>query len=154
MRTTPFAQSRKKQGKEGQGSPPPPFEQAFLAPSGLAGSQLRGAAPRQGSGAAPQAQAGLFAATAGSVACAVVAAAGLWLKSKEGYSFPLQKPLSPTPPRPRATPRKGPETDPKQTRSFEAKSGNLNLFLGILLFFPLFSLQFSRKKGQNTQKKV
>ena len=35
-----------------------------------------------------------------------------------------------------------------------AKSGNLNLFLGILLFFPLFSLQFSRKKGQNTQKKV
>ena len=25
--------------------------------------------------------------------------------------------------------------------------------LGILLFFPLFSLQFSRKKGQNTQKK-
>ena len=36
----------------------------------------------------------------------------------------------------------------------KAKSGNLNLFLGILLFFPLFSLQFSRKKGQNTQKKV
>ena len=36
----------------------------------------------------------------------------------------------------------------------KAKSGNLNLFLGILLFFPSFSLQFSRKKGQNTQKKV
>ena len=28
----------------------------------------------------------------------------------------------------------------------KAKSGNLNLFLGILLFFPLLSLQFSRKK--------
>ena len=36
----------------------------------------------------------------------------------------------------------------------KAKSGNLNLFLRILLFFPLFSLYFARKKGQNAQKKV
>ena len=48
---------------------------------------------------------------------------------------------------------------PPSVRNFQghvkkAKSGNLNLFLGILLFFPLFSLQFSRKKGQNTQRKV
>ena len=39
-------------------------------------------------------------------------------------------------------------------RQFKAKSGNLNLFLRILPFFPLFSLQFSGKKGQDTQKKV
>ena len=31
--------------------------------------------------------------------------------------FPLQKPLSPTPPRPHPTPRNGPETNPKQSRN-------------------------------------
>ena len=38
------------------------------------------------------------------------------------YSFPLQKPLSPTPPRPHPTPRNGPETDPKQTRNGAKRS--------------------------------
>ena len=38
------------------------------------------------------------------------------------FSFPLQKPLSPTPPRPHPTPRSGPETDPKQTRNGAKRS--------------------------------
>ena len=42
----------------------------------------------------------------------------------------------------------GPQAEKK------AKSGNLNLFLRILPFFPLFSLYFARKKGQNAQKKA
>ena len=36
----------------------------------------------------------------------------------------------------------------------KAKSGNLNLFLCILPFFPFFSLYFAMKKGQTAQKKV
>ena len=37
-----------------------------------------------------------------------------WFRAR-GYSFPLQKPLSPTPPRPNPTPRPG--TDPKRSQT-------------------------------------
>ena len=37
--------------------------------------------------------------------------------------------------------------------AFKAKSGNLNLFLRILPFFPLFSLYFARKKGKMRRKR-